>query len=143
MPRRNFMTSLSVVLEKLSERFKYENDISDITYTLFNADSDFKRIFLEVVFPGSCFDKILFVQREFLENNGRPDFIIETESQKYLIEVKKWDKNHHFEQYEIGFPDYKRAYITNYKIDFVEKEKYKSAYIFHTWEELSKNYQKK
>lgn len=129
------MSSIVSIIEKLSERFQSENDISDITYTLLCADNDFKRIFLNILFKNIKVEDILYIQRELPEDDSRPDFIIETSKDKYLIEVKKWDRNQHFEQYIKTFPDYKRAYITNYELGN-EKSLYENDYHFFTWKEV-------
>ena len=110
------MSDIVSVIEKLSERFQSENDISDITYTLLCADDDFKKVFLNTIFEGIKTEDILYIQRELPEEDSRPDFIMETSNDKYLIEVKKWDRNHHFEQYKNTLPNYNRAYLTNYEL---------------------------
>lgn len=135
------MSDIVSVIEKLSERFQSENDISDITYTLLCADDDFKKVFLNTIFEGIKTEDILYIQRELPEEDSRPDFIMETSNDKYLIEVKKWDRNHHFEQYKNTFPNYNRAYITNYELGD-EKIKYKNDYIFFTWKEIYENLSK-
>lgn len=129
------MTNIVSVIEKLSERFQSENDISDITYSLLRADDDFNKTFLNAIFPDIKNEEVLYIQRELPEVDSRPDFIIETTKNKYLIEVKKWDKNQHFDQYIRAFPDYKRAYITNYELGS-GKTKYKKDYCFFTWKEI-------
>lgn len=140
------MANTVSIIEKLSERFQSENDISDITYTLLCADDYFKKAFLSILFKNIKIEDILFIQRELPEADSRPDFIIETSQEKYLIEVKKWDKNHHFEQYRKTFPNYERAYITNYELGD-EKNPYINDYKFFTWkkiyEELFKTNSKK
>ncbi len=129
------MANTVSIIEKLSERFQSENDISDITYTLLCADDYFKKAFLSILFKNIKIEDILFIQRELPEADSRPDFIIETSQEKYLIEVKKWDRNHHFGQYINTFPNYKRAYITNYELGD-EKNPYKKDYNFLTWKEI-------
>ena len=129
------MASIVSIIEKLSERFQSENDISDITYTLLCVDDIFKEVFLNMIFNHIKIEDILYIQRELPEDDSRPDFIIETSKDKYLIEVKKWDKNHHFEQYKKTFPDYKHAYITNYELG-EEKIKYRNDYSFFTWKKI-------
>lgn len=129
------MADIVSIIEKLSERFQSENDLSDITYTLLCADNDFKKAFLNLIFKNMEIEDILYIQRELSEDDSRPDFIIETSKAKYLIEVKKWDKNHHFAQYKKTFSDYERAYITNYELGD-EKKSYESDYLFFTWKEI-------
>lgn len=133
------MINLENFFEIFSERFQSENDISDITYILMKLDETFKKIFLEYIFNDINVKKITFMQREFYKDNSRPDFILETESAKYLIEIKKWDKNHHFEQYKTNFPKYERAYITNYELSNDEKKDYKDDYKFLTWKNIHDN----
>lgn len=129
------MITLSILLEKLADRFHSENDISDITYTLLQTDNEFKKMFLKYIFKDLEIEEIQYIQRELPEDNSRPDFVIGTSTKRYLIEVKKYDKNHHFDQYVQSFPEYERAYITNYEIEEM-KEEYKDKYFFYTWKEI-------
>lgn len=126
---KNFFTNLG-------DRFYKENDLSDVTYTFLQTDDSFKEKFLQFFFPSLDVDSITTIEREYSKDDSRPDFIIETENEKYLIEVKIWDKNHHFEQYKNTFSNYKKAYVTNYNLSNKEKESYKNEYNFITWKEI-------
>lgn len=127
--------NLDLFFSNLGERFNKENDISDITYTFLISDDYFKEKFLKLLFDDIDVSKIKNIYREYSEDDSRPDFLIETEGKNYLIEVKKEDKNQHFDQYIKTFPDYKRAYITNYELGS-EKEPYKNDYHFTTWKKI-------
>ena len=54
------MTNIVSVIEKLSERFQSENDISDITYSLLRADDDFNKTFLNAIFPDIKNEEVLY-----------------------------------------------------------------------------------
>jgi len=132
------MSNITTLIAALAERFHSENDLSDITYILIQLDKEFKKLFFETIFGKDLnVEDILYIQRELSENDSRPDFIIETTNEvKYLIEVKKGDKQHHFKQYKNAFPNYKRAYITNYELEQTDKEEYKNDYQFFTWKDI-------
>ena len=131
------MSNITTLIAALAERFHSENDLSDITYILIQLDKEFKKIFFETIFGKDLnVEDMLYIQRELSGNDSRPDFIIETTKAKYLIEVKKGDKKHHFKQYKEAFPNYKRAYITNYELEQTDKEEYKNDYQFFTWKDI-------
>lgn len=112
------LRELKIFMKNLSERFYHENDLSDITYALLSTNKDFKNCFLYHCFPDDIphTDDVL-IWREKSFDNGRPDFILTSNEQKFLIEIKINDKNHHFAQYcKEEFKDYKKACIANYKI---------------------------
>ena len=44
--------------------------------------------------------------------------------------------NIHFQQYITNFPEYKRAYITNYEIDIETQKQYENEYNFLTWKTI-------
>lgn len=127
--------NLDLFFSNLGERFNKENDISDITYTFLISDDYFKEKFLKLLFDDIDVSKIKNIYREYSEDDSRPDFVIETDEKNYLIEVKKEDKNQHFDQYIKTFSDYKRAYITNYELGS-KKEPYKNDYHFTTWKKI-------
>ena len=97
----------------LAERNHNENDLSDMMYALCNADENFRRFFLNF-----CFDEEIDtfdLTREYQKESARPDFYFhDLENQERLIEVKIYDRNQHFEQYEKVFPSAKYAFIANY-----------------------------
>ena len=97
-------TSLKVFFKGLSERMYKENDLSDITYALCLANLSFRQFFLDFFFRGKFRLKrgcdVEFTREWNDGDNNRPDFKIEDRRLgKYYIEVKKWDRNQHFEPY--------------------------------------------
>ena len=53
--------------------------------------------------------------REYADEGSRPDFyFIGRDNNEYLIEVKIYDINQHFDQYNKQFPNANYAYISNY-----------------------------
>ena len=128
------MTELTKFFTALSERARKENDLSDITYAMCEANLEFRKFFLDFFFREANLDvKTVKISREHSTEWGRPDFWIRTaDGLLYIVEVKIWDSNHHFEQYfEILNSDegccgngegidsaWKRlGYIANYKIE--------------------------
>lgn len=85
----------------LSERAYKENDLSDLTYAMCESDICFKQFFLDFFFYNDKLDAAsTSAEREHSTDLGRPDFWIRTKDGKlYIVEVKIWDGNHHFEQY--------------------------------------------
>ena len=94
---------LSNFFSALAERKHNENDLSDITYALCYSDDEFCRFFLHF-----CFDeeiKTFDLTREYQRDSSRPDFYFhDLENQERIIEVKLYDRNQHFNQYEKAFP---------------------------------------
>ena len=88
----------------LSKRAYKENDLSDVTFALCEADAAFKKFFLDFFFGAENLDASeVVLEREVAYPDGsRPDFVIRTGSEVCFVEVKIWDCNHHFAQY----PDY-------------------------------------
>lgn len=109
----------------LAERRRNENDLSDITYALCYSDDEFCRFFLDF-----CFDediKTFDLTREYQRDSSRPDFYFhDLENQERIIEVKIYDRNQHFEQYEKAFPSAKYAFIANYQHEKVAGWKIKT-----------------
>lgn len=121
-------------MSNLFWRFKNENDLSDITWTLCQASETFKHLFLNFFFPNVKFNKINSFVRELTKEDSRADFVIDNEGVIYVIEVKINDKNHHFEQYVNTYkiPHENLGYIVNYnysKIGF-EVKTWKQFYDF-------------
>lgn len=93
-------TDMSEFFKAIASRMWKENDLSDMTFALCQSNIDFKKFFLDYFFPNDDIDpqKALF-QREFAVEGARPDFWINVNDEVYLVEVKIWDRNHHFKQY--------------------------------------------
>jgi hypothetical protein len=124
-----------VFFSKLAERLSSENDLSDITWALCSSNDAFQKIFLDYCFKESIKNDIYDIEREFVKDNKRPDFVItDNEKGKYLLEVKIKDQDIH-EDYKKIFKDFTRAFIDNYP--FPENEKNKKIYDYYgTWHEL-------
>ena len=118
-------TCLSDFFLALAERKHNENDLSDMTYALCNTDESFRRFFLQF-----CFDEEIDtfdLTREYQKESARPDFFFhDLKSQERLIEIKIYDQNQHFKQYEKLFPSAKYAFIANYTHEKVEGWKIKT-----------------
>lgn len=130
------MEAVKKFISNLAERFRKENDLSDITWAMCQASTNFKKTFISFFFPElkneSLLD-IVDIQREIAENDSRPDFIFECDGKKYLIENKIWDNNHHFEQYNktYSIPAKQLGYITAYPM-------HKDGFNVYTWRDMFK-----
>lgn len=106
----------------LADYARKENDISDITVALCKANPTFKKTFVEFFFNNIDINANIEIKREVPSNDGqsRVDIMVEVEGDEkpYLIEVKKYDENHHFEQYVKAYniPPERLGYITNYEL---------------------------
>lgn len=146
--------ALSAFFSVLAERAYRENDLSDVTYALLEANRAFRQFFLDFFFPheGLEGEKVV-IEREHVIGDSRPDFWIRNGNEVYLVEVKIWDGGHHFEQYhkilgEEGSKDGRWArlgYIANYSLcnvniceDGVRQEASETGCGLHTWEEFAK-----
>ena len=81
-----------------------------------NVVPEFKIVFLEY-----CFDKKIDVRneiiREYAVDDSRPDFFFsDSDDNEYLIEVKLYDKNMHFDQYNNNkqLAKAEKSFIANY-----------------------------
>lgn len=113
------MTNPADFFTALATRAWKENDLSDVTYAMCEGDPVFRQFFLDFFFPAAKLagDKVSFA-RERATENGRPDFWIESQDgRKFIVEVKIWDGNHHFEQYYKDLEDWTHlGYIANYSL---------------------------
>ncbi len=125
------------IFGNLSEKFRNENALSDITWVLCETSENFRKLFLKFFFPTEDFNNIQDFQREYPQKNSRPDFYIKNGEKIYLIEVKINDINHHFEQYKEEFKIEKDqlGYIANYPIS-------KEGFNTKTWESFYDDLQK-
>jgi len=114
----------------LAHRFYKENDLSDITWALSEAHPEFKRLFLSFFFSEIDDVSEITLSREVSEEDSRPDFSFEVGNSKYIIEVKKFDKDYHFEQYKKTFPGARFGWIAIYN---TEKQ---DGIEIRTWEEF-------
>ncbi len=89
----------------LSNRLSKENDLSDFLYALLNSSNEFRKIFYDLLnekHPQKIDHSNFFeANREInIECIGRPDFLINHISGKdIIIEVKKYDTQYHFFEY--------------------------------------------
>lgn len=86
----------------LSDRMWKENGLSDITYALCRGNSVFLRFFTDFFFHEFNLDPAsLSIEREYDDGRGnRPDFrVTDRRNGVFFIEVKIWDRNHHFGPY--------------------------------------------
>lgn len=124
--------------ECLADYARKENDISDITVALCKANPTFKETFVKFFFNNIDINEIKKIKREISSNDGqsRVDIMIEVEGddKPYLIEVKKYDENHHFDQYVKAYniPPERLGYITNYEL------KKEGGYQIKKWSEFYK-----
>jgi hypothetical protein len=103
------------IIAKLSTRFRNENDLSDLIWTLCEVSSPFKQLFLLFFFKDLPEGGVgIQLQREYTRGQSRPDFFFDFKGKEYLIEVKIYDYNDHFEQYKADFPRTERGWIANY-----------------------------
>lgn len=125
------MADLNRFFTALSERMYKENNLSDVTYALCEADVKFRQFFLDFFFHDARLTagEVTIERETGFKKSGRPDFCIWTrDGGLYVVEVKIYDGNHHFEQYHDilaenkgngdngGRSAWKRlGYIANYK----------------------------
>lgn len=117
-------------ISNLSYRFRSENDLSDVIWTMCQTSPKFQNAFLAFFFPKVKFGNVL-IEREKSNDDSRPDFYIDLSGTIFLVECKIYDRNHHFEQYVKKFkiPNENLGYITNYPCQ-------KKGFIVKTWTEL-------
>jgi len=101
----------------LSHRFYKENDLSDITWVMCESSSTFKNLFAKYFFKELSDVSLVPFHREYADMGSRPDFFFQLGEQKYIIEVKKYDRNYHFDQYKTDFPGVRFGWISNYKME--------------------------
>jgi hypothetical protein len=107
---------METFFQKLAERVNSENNLSDMTWALCSSNNAFQKIFLDYCFDKTIKNDIDYIKREQKKDNTRPDFLIYVnENEKYLLEVKIYDKNPH-DNYGKVFKDMPRAFIANYKL---------------------------
>jgi hypothetical protein len=127
---------LETFFGNLSHRLYSENNLSDITWALLETEYEFRSLFLNFFFQYNCTNTTSKIEvfREFSEVEGsRPDFYFKTNEKDYVVEVKKYDRNYHFEQYKEAFPKASQGFISIYnipKIDNVESRTWKEFYEF-------------
>lgn len=123
---------------QLSEYYYKENDLSNITCSMCKAMPWFMDTFVKFFFPDLDTSRISSMEREVPDEDdkhSRVDLLIRLKDDKdpYLIEVKIYDENHHFGQYEEAYHVSKDrlGYITNY----VCYEGIDKGYDVKTWQD--------
>lgn len=146
MENENSSSNLLRFFGELATYFRKENDLSDVTVALCNANDEFRKIFLKYFFPNIIIDDGTSIRREVPDDSSkdsRVDILINTKDKIYIIEVKIYDQNHHFGQYDVayGIEDSKNqfGYITNYRLANADQLK-KEGYIIKTWEDFYTDY---
>lgn len=129
---------ITTFFTQLSEYYYKENDLSNVTCSMCKAVPSFMDKFVRFFFPNLETSKIISMEREVCdeeEKRSRVDFLIRLEDydEPYLIEVKIYDENHHFGQYEADYHVTKDrlGYITNYYCT----EGIDRGYDVKTWQE--------
>lgn len=95
------MADLNRFFTALSERMYKENNLSDITYALCEADVKFRQFFLDFFFHDAQLraSEVTIERETCFKKSGRPDFCVWTRGRLYIVEVKIYDGCQHFEQY--------------------------------------------
>ena len=133
------MNAILSFFANLSSRFGKENDLSDITWAMCQASPFFRAQWIKFFFPELDPEDIESIEREVPDENNlgsRVDFLLTQRNgdSPYLIEVKIWDQNHHFGQYEKSYAVEKNhlGYITNYycKQEGYEVKQWREYYVF-------------
>lgn len=114
---------LELVFKDLGSRFPGENDLSDLTWAIAKNCKSFLHALLD--FFGFQFyaDLPLDIFREYaLDDNSRPDLVVENGNLIFIIESKIYDRYYHLEQYaKAPVPEGKTkaglAIITNHRMD--------------------------
>lgn len=128
------MKHIEEFISNLAVRFRNENDLSDITWSMCQSSMLFKKMFLgffnfKEINNGNV--AAIDIQREVSNEDSRPDFVFEVDGKEYLIENKIWDRDLHYEKYIKTYKITERGrlkYITAYTIS---KEDYYAD--FYTW----------
>ena len=125
--------------ELLAGRFRKENDLSDITWAICESCPCFRSIWLRYFF-GDAIDinDVESIEREVVDvvdGSPRVDFVVYMKGgkQKFIIENKIYDTNHHFGTYDTAYqiPSGEFfGYITNYPL------KEKGNYQIRQWKEF-------
>ena len=108
--------------DALALKFRNENDLSDVTWSMVQASPYFKEQWLHLFFPHLDIKSVDSIEREVWDNKNhesRADFVIRTlDGTTYVIEIKKGDTNHHFGKYEVDYdiPKERLGYIVNYPL---------------------------
>ena len=124
--------------KELAKYYRNENDLSNITVALCNSNTSFCKKFLHYFFPDLPLGDVKLIKREVRDLSGmgsRVDiFIFMKNNERYIIEVKINDQNHHFGQYDSAYEVDKShfGYITNYYCAYGISK----GYLVKTWKDF-------
>lgn len=112
---------LNTFFEHLGVRLRNENDLSDMTWALCEANPVFKTLFLSFMF-GKTYDysKAEGFRREVTREDSRVDLFFNLNNEEFIIEVKIYDSNNHFEQYKTTYNNAHFGWIANYTTEAPE-----------------------
>ena len=110
------MSVETVFFNNLASRLWKENNLSDVTWAICKTSDYFMNKFLSYCFEEDISTFDLELEREYAYEDCRPDFHFLHNAQEYIIEVKIYDRDCHFEKYEKVFPNAKKAFIANYPL---------------------------
>lgn len=122
----------------LGERLTKEPQLSDVTYAVIKSSPAFKKSLLEF-FEFEDNEPLEIFREFYLDEKSHPDFAILCENKVFIIELKIYDANDHFEQYSDSIKKYCEkydfeigglGYLANYSIEGQYGFKTK------TWEEF-------
>lgn len=132
------MSPSSSFIAELSNYYWHENDLSNITVALANSSMAFRAIMIKYFFPELDISEIEEIRREVPDAEGKGSRVdiyisLRNDPMPYLIEVKIWDANHHFGQYEEAYhiPSSRLGYIVNYHLSA-------PGYEIKTWSDFYK-----
>ena len=129
------MSVEAVFFYNLSLRLRKENNLSDITWAICNSSDYFMNKFLSYCFGEDINTSDLeLLEREYPREDCRPDFHFMHNAQEYIIEVKIYNRDYHFEKYEKAFPDAKKAFIANYTLS--SQDAPQDGWKISTWKEF-------
>ena len=130
------------LFSNIAQRLYSENILSDITWAFMMSCEQFKKDFIKFCFrkeiSGSC-----DLKREYQDGHSRPDFhFYDSNQNEYLLEVKIYDRNQHFSQYNRDFPNATKAFISNYELRENEKSGIQDWKALVTWKKLYETIEK-
>ncbi len=144
-------TNIGEFMNALGECCDRENYLSDIVYAMCKSNQAFRKFFVDFFFREWEIDvRQVDISREYRFESYRPDFLIETKEDIFIIEVKVNDQKQHFKDYERALKDLYResskkkpdmprdhvGYIANYKINSHKTKEATGFRRIHTWLEF-------
>lgn len=128
------------LFKNIAERLYSENNLSDITWAFMMSCERFKKDFVKFFF-GDGIQEICDLRREYQDVDSRPDFFFcDEKNNEYLIEVKIYDRNQHFDKYNSRFPNTQKAFISNYALTEKEKKGSEKWESLKQWKDFYENF---